>query len=120
MDELHFGPLKSQLLARLEVTPTGTHSAFDSLRVRCVLSPLQIQIGIFGSKDLKPDKSSPPRGLRVPRTARLASLLSRLMSCVEGVLGGVSGGPPPSLTRPREVAPCRIQIPLVFRRHTRP
>lgn len=87
MDELHFGPLKSQLLARLEVAPMGTHSAFDSLRVRCVFSPLQIQIRTFGSKDLKPDKSSPPRGLRVPRTARLASLLSRLMSWVEGFGG---------------------------------
>lgn len=97
MDELHFGPLKSQPLARLEVTPMGTHGAFDSLRVCALraLSPLQIRIGIFGSGDLKPDKSSPPRGLRVPRTARLASLLSRLMSWVEGVWGGeLAGGPP--------------------------
>lgn len=50
MDELHFGPLKSQLLARLEAAPTGTHGAFDSLRVRCVFSPLQIQIRISEAK----------------------------------------------------------------------
>lgn len=60
MDELHFNPLKSQLLARLEVVRMGTHGAFDSLRALCGLPAAPDSNQDFGSKDLKPDKSSPP------------------------------------------------------------